>query len=87
MIIDAIEIADILDEEMPFIRFNRVVDLFYILFLIALVIRKLLYLLLDLEMVSELHAMAKLGVLVFVVCCCCCFVVFKDAGSLGSFAI
>lgn len=58
MIINTIEIADILGEEMTLISFNGVWDLFYLLFLIALMIRKFFYLLLDLEMISKFNAMA-----------------------------
>ena len=74
VIINTVEIADILGEEMALIRFIRVGNLFYVLFLIACIIRKFFYRLLDLEMISEFNAMAGLGV--FIVSCCCCFVVF-----------
>ena len=74
VIVNTVEIADILGEEMALIRFIRVGNLFYVLFLIACIIRKFFYRLLDLEMISEFNAMAGLGV--FIVSCCCCFVVF-----------
>jgi hypothetical protein len=76
MIINIVEITDILCEEIALVRLTGIGDLFCSLFLVALIIRKLFYLLLDLKVISKFDTMGELGVFIVGCGCYCSLSVF-----------